>query len=677
MTADDVQAAGARMYDVVVVGAGHAGCEAALAAARMGCETALVTLDARAVARMSCNPAIGGLAKGHLVREIDALGGEMGRAIDETGIQFRLLNRSRGPAVQAPRAQADKDGYSARMHRVVSCTPRLTLIEDETRDLLVENGVLRGVVLTGGRILEAASAVVTTGTFLRGLLHIGLENRPGGRIHEKTSVGLSQALERLGLPMGRLKTGTPPRVLRDSVDFAAMDRQPGDEEPVPFSFETDAITTPQVDCHITFTNPRTHAIIRGSLDRSPLYSGRITSVGPRYCPSIEDKVVRFADRDRHQIFVEPEGRDHPWIYLNGVSTSLPGEAQVKMVRSIRGLEQAEVARAGYAVEYDFVQPTACRHTLETKEVRGLFLAGQINGTTGYEEAAALGLVAGVNAALMVQARPPMVLSRGEAYIGVLVDDLVLKGTAEPYRMFTSRAEYRLLLDADSADLRLTGHGRALGLVGDARYARFVDRRDGILEFSRALESRTMGPASPAARHAEESLGVRIVEPTTPARLLRRSDLDLDALLRLVAEDAPAALRPRDRRYVASRLRYGGYIERQERDLERLRREDGRHIPPDFEYQGIPGLSSEIVEKLTRARPETLAQAGRISGVTPAALSLMNIYLMKSGRPAGSCAGTGDAVISGTAPAHPRRRTGSRCISGPSGCPTPPDPAGSE
>jgi len=628
-------------YDVVVVGAGHAGCEAALAAARMGCETALVTLDARAVARMSCNPAIGGLAKGHLVREIDALGGEMGRAIDETGIQFRLLNRSRGPAVQAPRAQADKDAYSARMHRVVSTTRRLTLIEAETRELLVEDGALLGVVLADGRTLPCACAVVTTGTFLRGLLHIGLENRPGGRINEKTSVGLSRSLARLGLPMGRLKTGTPPRVLRDSVDFDAMDRQPGDLEPVPFSFDTDAITTPQVDCHITFTNPKTHAIIRGSLDRSPLYTGRITSVGPRYCPSIEDKVVRFADRDRHQIFVEPEGREHPWIYLNGVSTSLPAEAQVEMVRSIRGLEQAEVARAGYAVEYDFVQPTACRHTLETKRVRGLFLAGQINGTTGYEEAAALGLVAGMNAALRAQGRPPLVLSRGEAYIGVLVDDLVLKGTAEPYRMFTSRAEYRLLLDVDSADLRLTGHGRAAGLVGDQRFARFLERRDGVLAFARDLESRTLRPASDAARRAEESLGVRITEPTTPARLLRRSDVDVEALLRLVGGQAPPGLRGRDRRYVASRLRYGGYIERQQRDLERLRREEGRRIPSGFEYEGIPGLSSEIVEKLTRARPETLAQAAQISGVTPAALSLINICLEKTGRSAGPRAGAGE------------------------------------
>ena len=412
-------------FDVVVIGAGHAGCEAALAAARLGCETALVTLDAAAVARMSCNPAIGGLAKGHLVREIDALGGEMGRAIDETGIQFRLLNASRGPAVQAPRAQADKETYSRRMWQVVATTDRLTLVEAEVVDLRIEEGSLRGVDLASGRTLETTCAVVTTGTFLRGLLHVGLENRAGGRVGERAAVGLSEALARLGFPMGRLKTGTPPRVLRSSVDFDVLDRQAGDPEPVPFSFETDSITTPQVDCHITFTNPRTHALIRGSLDRSPLYTGRITSTGPRYCPSIEDKIVRFADRDRHQIFVEPEGRNHPWIYLNGISTSLPAEVQVEIVRSIRGLERAEVARAGYAVEYDFVQPTVCRHTLETKSVRGLFLAGQINGTTGYEEAAALGLVAGINAALQVRREPPLVLSRGEAYIGVLVDDLVL------------------------------------------------------------------------------------------------------------------------------------------------------------------------------------------------------------------------------------------------------------
>jgi tRNA uridine 5-carboxymethylaminomethyl modification enzyme len=637
-------------FDVVVIGAGHAGCEAALASARMGCATALVTLDAAAIARMSCNPAIGGLGKGHLVREIDALGGEMGRAIDETGIQFRLLNASRGPAVQAPRAQADKDGYSERMRRVVLSTERLVLVEGEASGLLVEAGELRGVALASGRVLVARCAVLTTGTFLRGLLHIGLANRPGGRIHEKPSVGLSRCLEELGLPMGRLKTGTPPRILRESVDFDRMGRQAGDPEPVPFSFETEAITTPQIDCHITFTNPATHALIRENLHRSPLFNGAITSVGPRYCPSIEDKIHRFADRDRHQIFVEPEGRDHPWIYLNGLSTSLPEEVQVGIVRSIVGLEKAEVARPGYAVEYDFVQPTACTHTLETKSVRGLFLAGQINGTTGYEEAAALGLMAGINAALRARDRPGFLLSRGEAYIGVLVDDLVLRGTSEPYRMFTSRAEYRLLLDIDSADLRLTGHGRALGLIAAGRYERFLERKERVESYTRALDTITLRPDPPTVRRIQETLGIRISEPTTPARLLRRNDVTLEGMGRFLAHQIPLKLGRRERRLVETRMRYRGYVERQERDLLRLKREEGRRIPALFDYTGIPGLSREIVEKLTRARPESLAQAARISGVTPAALSLINIYLEK-GRAAG--AGRASAPTSGTCPSHPR------------------------
>ena len=610
----------------------------------MGCATALVTLDRRAVARMSCNPAIGGLAKGHLVREIDALGGEMGRAIDETGIQFRLLNASRGPAVQAPRAQADKDGYSERMGRAILATPRLALVEGEAADLIVEGDELVGVALASGETLKTRCAVVTTGTFLRGLLHVGLTNRPGGRIHEKPSVGLSEALRRLGFPMGRLKTGTPPRVRRDSVDFGRMERQPGDREPVPFSFETEAITTPQVDCHITFTNPRTHGLIRDNLHLSPLFSGAITSVGPRYCPSIEDKIHRFADRDRHQIFVEPEGRDHPWIYLNGLSTSLPEEVQVAIVRSIEGLERAEVARAGYAVEYDFVQPTACRHTLETERVRGLFLAGQINGTTGYEEAAALGLLAGINAALRVQGRPPFVPSRGEAYLGVLVDDLVLKGTSEPYRMFTSRAEYRLLLDIDSADLRLTGHGFEIGLIPEERHRRFRERQGRVERYTEALRATVITPTPGTVKRLEAALGLRLGEPTTPARLLRRHDVSLEALEgclsleRKMGDGEPQRLTLRERRLIENRMRYGGYLERQERDVERLRREEGRRIPERFDYAGIPGLSREIVEKLSRSRPETLAQAARISGVTPAALSLINIYLEKARR-GGATSGT--------------------------------------
>ncbi len=650
-----------RSFDVVVIGAGHAGCEAALAAARMGCAVALVTLDAGATGRMSCNPAIGGLAKGHLVREIDALGGEMARAIDETGIQFRLLNASRGPAVQAPRAQADKEGYSERMRRVVQSTERLSLVEGEASDLAVEGGALRAVLLGDGRVLRTSVAVVTTGTFLRGLMHVGLANRPGGRFDEKPAVGLSLALERLGLPMGRLKTGTPPRIIKSSVDFDRMERQPGDPEPVPFSFETAAITSPQIDCHITYTNPRTHALIRDNLGRSPLYSGAIRSVGPRYCPSIEDKVVRFADRERHQIFVEPEGLAHPWIYLNGLSTSLPAEIQAEIVRSIPGLERAEIARAGYAVEYDFVQPTACAHTLETKAVRGLFLAGQINGTTGYEEAAALGLVAGINAALAVQGRPALILSRGEAYIGVLVDDLVLKGTSEPYRMFTSRAEYRLLLDIDSADLRLTEHGRRLGLIGDERFARFSEKRERLRSYASFLESTLLTPSAGAVRRARDTLGIALSEPTTPARLLRRSDVTLERLEAFFAEALPVRLGQRERRTLENRMRYGGYIERQEKSLARLRREEGRRIPSGFDFAAIPGLSREAVEKLTRASPGSLAEAARISGVTPAALTIVNIYLEKSRL---------GAATSGICPSRPRRRTDTPRIAASSDPPTP-------